>query len=131
MTAEPMAKPFVTALVVLPTASRLTSIRSGLAVELARHLGRCRRHCSATGPEGVLGDDDAGGGQHAHAAQGDQVRENWRFRRRGRWPPEGDGDADDGVDGRLQPGGDTRQDRRAGPVRAATAMSLTGEYSVR
>ena len=29
MTAEPMAKPFVTALVVLPTASRLTMMRSG------------------------------------------------------------------------------------------------------
>ena len=29
MTAEPMAKPLVTALVVLPTASRLTMIRSG------------------------------------------------------------------------------------------------------
>jgi len=29
ITAEPMAKPFVTALVVLPTASRLTMIRSG------------------------------------------------------------------------------------------------------
>ena len=39
MTAEPMAKPLVTALVVLPTASRLTMIRSRLAVELARHLG--------------------------------------------------------------------------------------------
>ena len=29
MTAEPIAKPLVTALVVLPTASRLTMIRSG------------------------------------------------------------------------------------------------------
>ena len=29
MTAEPMAKPLVTAFVVLPTASRLTMIRSG------------------------------------------------------------------------------------------------------
>ncbi len=72
MTAEPIAKPLVTALVVLPTASRLTMMRCGLAVELARHLGDARR-VVGNGTERVLGNDDTGRGEHAHTGEGDEV----------------------------------------------------------
>ena len=44
----------------------------GLALELARHLGDAGRVVGDRA-EGVLGDDDAGGGEHAHAGEGDHV----------------------------------------------------------
>ncbi len=73
MTAEPMAKPFVTALVVLPTASRLTMMRCGLALELARHLRDARR-VVGDGTERVFRHDDTGGREHAHAGERDEVQ---------------------------------------------------------
>ena len=86
MTAEPMAKPLVTALVVLPTASRPTMIRSASPLELAGHLGDAGGVVGDRA-EGVLGHDDAGGGQHADAGEGDQVERELRCcRRRGRGP---------------------------------------------
>ena len=81
MTAEPIAKPLVTALVVLPTASRLTMIALRLALELARHLGDAGRVVGDR-TERVLGDDDAGGGEHAHAGESDQVERELRSCRR-------------------------------------------------
>ena len=67
-----MAKPLVTALVVLPTASRLTMIRSGSPWN-SPDISAMPAALSADRAEGVLGDDDAGGGQHAHAGEGDEV----------------------------------------------------------
>ena len=68
--AEPMAKPLVTALVVLPTASRRHHVRASRGTR--RHLGDAGG-VVADRAEGVLGDDDAGGGEHAHAGEGDEV----------------------------------------------------------
>ena len=50
MTAEPMAKPLVTALVVLPTASRLTMIRSG-SPSNSPDISAMPAALSATGPK--------------------------------------------------------------------------------
>ena len=50
MTAEPMAKPLVTALVVLPTASRATMIRSGSPSKLPV-ISAMPAALSATGPK--------------------------------------------------------------------------------
>ena len=49
MTAEPIAKPFVTALVVLPTASRLTMIRCG-SPSNSPDISAMPAALSATGP---------------------------------------------------------------------------------
>ena len=59
MTAEPMAKPLVMALVVLPTASRLTMIRSGSPWN-SPLISAMPAALSEIGSEGVLGHDDAG-----------------------------------------------------------------------
>ena len=50
MTAEPMAKPLVTALVVLPTASRLTMMRSG-SPSNSPDISAMPAALSATGPK--------------------------------------------------------------------------------
>ena len=50
MTAEPMAKPLVTALVVLPTASSATMIRSGSPSKLP-DISAMPAALSATGPK--------------------------------------------------------------------------------
>ena len=50
MTAEPMAKPLVTALVVLPTASRLTMIRSA-SPSNSPDISAMPAALSATGPK--------------------------------------------------------------------------------
>jgi acyl-coenzyme A synthetase/AMP-(fatty) acid ligase len=50
MTAEPMAKPLVTALVVLPTASRLTMIRSASPLN-SPDISAMPAALSATGPK--------------------------------------------------------------------------------
>ena len=112
MTAEPMAKPLVTALVVLPTASRLTMIRCGSPWNSPRHLGDAGG-VVADRAEGVLGDDDAGGGEHAHAAEGDEVEGELQVaaaERQG--DADGDGDGDDGVDRALHAAGRAGQDGR-------------------
>ena len=117
MTAEPMAKPLVTALVVLPTASRLTMIRSGSpwnSPDISAMPAALSRHRA----EGVLGHDDAGGGEHAHAGEGDEVeRELQVAAAEGQRHADGDGDGDDGVDASSR-GRTTVPDRTtvAGPV---------------
>ena len=50
MTAEPIAKPLVTALVVLPTASRLTMMRSG-SPSNSPDISAMPAALSATGPK--------------------------------------------------------------------------------
>ena len=74
----------------------------GLAVELARHLGDAGgvvRHRA----EGVLGHDHAGGGEHAHAAQRDQVeRELQVAAAQAERDADGESDGDDGVHRRLE-----------------------------
>ena len=72
MTAEPIAKPLVTALVVLPDRVEAHHDALGLALELARHLGDAGRVVGDR-TERVLGDDDTGRGEHAHAGEGDEV----------------------------------------------------------
>ena len=47
-------------------------IRCGFALELTGHLGDTRR-VVGNRAERVLGDDDAGGGEHAHAGEGHEV----------------------------------------------------------
>ena len=137
MTAEPMAKPLVTALVVLPTASRLTMIRSGSPSNSPGHLGDAGGVVGDRA-EGVLRDDDAGGGEHAHAGEGHQVEGELDVAVA---QPDADaerrGDGDDRVDARLEAGADAREhDRgRAGAGRlgdlAHRAVSVEVKYSVR
>ena len=79
------------------------------AFELARHLGDAGRVVGHRA-EGVLGDDDAGGGQHAHTAQRHQVEGELQVAAaEGDGDPESDGDGDDGVDGGFEPRRDARQ----------------------
>ena len=91
MTAEPMAKPLVTALVVLPTASRLTMIRSA-SPSNSPDISAMPAALSATGPKVSSDTIDAGGGEHAHAGEGDEVEGELQVaaaeregRRRWRW----------------------------------------------
>ena len=111
-----MAKPLVTAFVVLPTASSATMMCCGFAVEFARHLGDSG---SVVGhrAEGVLGHDDTGRRQHAHARQCHEVEGQLDVAAahpQGR--ADGDGDGDDGVDGGLEArrGAREHDGRRAG-----------------
>ena len=86
----------------------------GLAAELARHLGDAGGVVGHR-TERVLGDDDAGGGEHAHAGEGHQVEgeldvavaERDRDAERG-------GDRDDRVDGGLEARADAREHRGGG-----------------
>ena len=127
ITADPMAKPLVTALVVLPTASRLTMIRSRLAVELAGHLGDAGG-VVADRAERVLGDDHPGRREHAHAAQGDEVeRELQVAAAEHERDADGDGDGDHRVHRALQAGRPCPDSTTvAGPVSADSAISFTG-----
>ncbi len=81
-------------------------------MELATHLGDAGS-VVADRAEGVFRHDHAGGGQHAHATQGDEVqREREVPTADGQGDTEGDGDGDDGVDRRLEAAGSTRKHDR-------------------
>jgi hypothetical protein len=126
MTAEPMAKPLVTALVVLPTASRLTMMRSGSPWN-SPDISAMPAALSLTPAEGVLRHDDAGGGEHAHAAQGDEVEENCRLPPpRARATPMAMAMAMTAYTELSRPLDVPESTTVAGPVSALSAISFTG-----
>ncbi len=87
----------------------------GLAVELARHLGDAGGVVGHRA-ERVLGHDDAGGGEHAHAGEGDEVQRELRVAAaEPDGGAEGDGDGDDRPHRRLE------ARRRAGQHRGGGA----------
>ena len=110
----------------------------GLAVELARHLGDAGGVVGHRA-EGVLGDDHAGGGEHAHAGEGHEVeRELEVAAAEGERHAEGDGDGDDGVHRGLearrragQHGGGRAGAGRLGDLPHRARTRWTVKYSVR
>ena len=123
MTAEPMATPLVMALVVLPTASRLTMTRSASPVN-SPDISATPGGVVRDGPEAVLGDDHAGRREHADAGQGDEVEGELDVAV-GQDDRDGDGhgDGQDGPHRRLEADGDAGQDRR-GRARAGRLGDL-------
>ena len=72
MTAEPIAKPFVTAFVVLPDRVEHHHDALRLTLELARHLGDAGRVVGDR-TERVFRHDHTGGGEHAHTGERNEV----------------------------------------------------------
>ena len=100
----------------------------GLALELARHLGDAGR-VVGDGAEGVLGDDDTGGGQHAHAGEGHQVEGELDVAvAHPDRDTERDADGEDGVDARLEAGADAGEHHggRAGARRLGDLTDRCG-----
>src|SRR5438874_2292929 len=130
MTAEPMAKPLVTALVVFPTASRLTMIRSGGPWN-SPDISAMPAALSATGPKVSSETTTPVVASMPIPHRATRYRENWRFPPpRAMATPRATAMAITAYTEDSSP--DEIPDRTvvAGPVRAASAMSRTGEYSV-
>ena len=116
ITAEPMAKPLVTALVVLPTASRLTMIRSGSPWN-SPDISAMPAALSDTGPKVSSDTITPVVASMPMPREGDEVeRELQVAAAEGQRHADGEGDGDDGVDRALEAGRGAGQDRggRAG-----------------
>ena len=130
ITAEPMAKPLVTALVVLPTASRLTMIRSGSPWN-SPDISAMPAALSLTGPKVSSETITPVAASMPMPVEGDQVqRERQVAAAQRQRDGEGDGDRDDGVHRASRPVAVPDSTTVAGPVSADSAISWTGPYSV-
>src|SRR5215831_580677 len=130
MTADPMAKPFVTALVVLPTASRFTMIRSGSPWN-SPDISAMPAALSATGPNVSSDTTTPVVASMPMPHNATRYRENWMLP-----PPRPMATASAMAMAMIAQTDDSRPDEMpestvvAGPVRADSAISRTGAVSV-
>src|SRR5581483_1563205 len=130
MTAEPMAKPFVTAFVVLPTASRLTMMRSGSPWN-SPDISAMPAALSATGPNVSSDTTTPVVASMPMPVSATRYSENWMLP-----PPSPMAAPSAAAMATMAHTDDSRPDEMpdstvvAGPVRADSAISRTGDVSV-
>src|SRR4051812_14419976 len=130
MTAEPIAKPLVTALVVLPTASRFTMIRSA-SPSNSPDISAIPAALSATGPNVSSDTTTPVVASMPMPVRATRYSENWMLP-----PPRAIATPSAAAMAMIAHTDDSRPDEIpestvvAGPVRADSAISRTGAFSV-